>query len=126
MPSLTHQLTADWLRVLLRGVARSLRSACLWPSQNSTRLICINFATLLLLGTFLSGWLLRYTDYFEVFGGLLALGGLFTWLAFLLKLFPETEMQRLQAGLYELVLKQPWMWALYLGMLLLALLVTAT
>lgn len=42
------------------------------------------------------GWLLRYTEWFEVFGGLLALGGLASWLAFAVKVLPEDRLEKLQ------------------------------
>jgi len=59
-------------------------------------------ANLILIGTFgvaLSGWILFYTDYFEVFGGLLSLTGLFSWLAFISKALPEDRLKALQSAL---------------------------
>src|SRR5947209_1330617 len=57
---------------------------------------------LILIGVFgvaLSGWILFYTDYFEIFGGLLSLTGLFSWLAFISKALPEDRLKALQSAL---------------------------
>ena len=50
-----------------------------------------NLVLMLSLGVGVSAWVLRYTDLFEEFAGLLALGGLFSWLAFVSKLLPENR-----------------------------------
>ncbi|HUF29109.1 MAG TPA: hypothetical protein VMM77_00495 [Gemmatimonadaceae bacterium] len=45
-------------------------------------LFTLNLLLLLGLGLLVSWWILYYTSYFPVFGGLLGLGGLFAWIAF--------------------------------------------
>jgi hypothetical protein len=47
-------------------------------------------------GTWLCFWLLYYTDKFDDFAKLLALGGGLTWLAFVLKLVPDERIKALQ------------------------------
>jgi hypothetical protein len=60
------------------------------------RIFVCNLLLLLALGTGVSAWILRYTDVFEEFAGLLALSGLFSWLAFVSKLLPESRVVALQ------------------------------
>ena len=48
------------------------------------------------LGTVASGWALRYTDWFPEIGGLLALGGIFSWLAFVFRIAPSETTEGLQ------------------------------
>lgn len=55
-----------------------------------------NLILLMVLGVAFSAWLLHYTDWFETVGGLLALGGAFSWLAFISKLLPEDVLKQLQ------------------------------
>jgi hypothetical protein len=70
----------------------------------STRIYFINLALIVLLGVLACGWLLYYSDWFEVVGGLLALGGAFTWLAFVLKVLREDRINELQAWIETYVL----------------------
>ncbi len=56
----------------------------------------VNLLLLILLGTAFTGWMLHYTDWFPAFGGLLALGGLFSWLAFVSRCLPEARLKALQ------------------------------
>lgn len=49
-----------------------------------------------MLGVAVSAWLLHYTDSFETVGGLLALGGLFSWLAFVSKVLPDAILKAIQ------------------------------
>jgi hypothetical protein len=46
----------------------------------------------------MSGWLLYYTESFEVVGGLLGLGGLFAWAAFVAGLLTDDSKEKLQAA----------------------------
>lgn len=55
-----------------------------------------NLLLMLFLGVGISAWILRYTDVFEEFAGLLALSGLFSWLAFVSKVLPEDRVKALQ------------------------------
>lgn len=48
--------------------------------------------------------MLRYTDWFGVFGGLLSLGGLFAWIAFVSKLIPGRRIEELQAAVDRLLI----------------------
>jgi hypothetical protein len=70
------------------------------------KLFAINLALILALGLGVSGWLIRYTSLFEQFVGLLALGGLLSWLAFVGKLLPEEQLAALQLKLYEWIFKR--------------------
>jgi hypothetical protein len=75
-----------------------------------------NLILMLLFGVAVSGWLLHYTDWFETVGGLLALGGLFSWLAFVSKMLPDSVLKDLQ-----------WKWVDFLesGLTAMAILVVA-
>jgi len=50
------------------------------------------------LGVAFCGWILAYTDWFPVVGGLLSLGGLFSWLAFVSRMLTEEVTKQLQEG----------------------------
>jgi len=89
----------------------------------STRIYFINLALIVLLGVLACGWLLYYSDWFEVVGGLLALGGAFTWLAFVLKVLREDRIHELQAWIETNVLGQNKMLIVSLLLLLFVILV---
>ena len=96
-----------------------------WPTDPNSRLFSWNFVTLILVGVAFSGWLLYFTDSFEVFGGLLALGGLLSWLAFVSKVIPEDKAKEIQKGLFGFFLEGRYAWAVYLGILVAGALATA-
>ena len=58
--------------------------------------VYFNLTVLLLFLIVLSTFLLHYTDWFETIGGLLALGGVFSWFAFVSKLLPDDVLKQLQ------------------------------
>ena len=62
------------------------------------RLFLTNLGLLVLLGTAVCGWILRYTEFFPVIGGLLGLGGVFAWIAFLTNIVSEDRRAALQAA----------------------------
>ena len=61
------------------------------PQLPSLKIVAFNLFTLLAIGVVTSGWILYYTDYFPVVGGLLGLGGLFAWVAFLSNIIDENR-----------------------------------
>jgi hypothetical protein len=67
------------------------------------RFFIANLVLILLLGVCISAWFLYYTDLFPAISGLLALGGLFSWLAFVLRILPAARIKRLQ-GIADAVL----------------------
>jgi hypothetical protein len=66
------------------------------PPAEPSGIFYVNLLAILLFGVANSAWLLRFTDYFEVVGGLLALGGLFSWLAFVVKVLPDDRLKAIQ------------------------------
>ncbi|HVT60493.1 MAG TPA: hypothetical protein VHR45_19120 [Thermoanaerobaculia bacterium] len=58
----------------------------------------INLAVLAGVGIIVSGWILYYTDWFPIVGGLLGLGGAFAWAAFLSGLLTGERKKELQDG----------------------------
>jgi hypothetical protein len=64
-----------------------------WPCKprRRTKGFLTNFGLILAFGILGCGWIRRYTDWFEIVGGLLPLGGAFTWLAFVLKIVERFE-----------------------------------
>src|ERR1039458_4964733 len=56
----------------------------------------LNLFALIVLGTAACAWVLYFTSWFPQLGGLLALGGLFSWLAFVFKLIPDDTVKALQ------------------------------
>jgi hypothetical protein len=82
-----------------------------------------NLTTLILTGVLVSGWFLFYTDWFEVIGGLLALSGILSWLAFVSKILPEERIKQLQAALDARVLAKPRTWLVVSGLLVILILI---
>jgi hypothetical protein len=64
--------------------------------RSRTNAFLFNFALIVLFGVAATGWIRRYTDWFEIVGGLLALGGAFTWLAFVLKILRDQRLKAMQ------------------------------
>ncbi len=64
----------------------------------------LNLLLLVATGILLSAWTLYYTDLFPLVGGLLGLGGLFAWIAFLSHLITEERKQRMQQSFESRVL----------------------
>jgi hypothetical protein len=62
---------------------------------------------LILLGIAVCAWFLFYTDLFPQVVGLLGLGGLFAWIAFLSNLLTEERKKELQARFEQYVLRPP-------------------
>ena len=76
-----------------------------------TVVFIVNLTLLVATGTWLCVWLLYYTDKFDDFAKILALGGGLTWLAFLLKLLPDERLKALQGQLDGLVFSRWWLTA---------------
>jgi len=56
-----------------------------------------NLVLLVIVGVGFSAWVLAYTDWFPTIGGLLALGGAFSWIAFVSGLLSKNRQEELQA-----------------------------
>ena len=69
----------------------------------------VNLFLLIASGTWLCVWLLYYTDKFDDFAKVLALGGGLTWLAFVLKVLSEERLKKLQGDLDRLVFSRWWL-----------------
>jgi len=89
MPNISSQP----FRKIRRPVAYSLR-----------RMYFTNLVLLGFLGVLVCGWILYFSDWFEVVGGLLALGGAFTWLAFVLKIIREDRIHEMQGWIEKRIL----------------------
>jgi len=55
-----------------------------------------NLLLLIGFGVLSCAWLLHYSDWFETVGGLLALGGAFSWLAFVSRALPDDVLKQMQ------------------------------
>ena len=74
-----------------------------------------NLVLLVVLSVGVSGWLLAYTDWFAEISGLIALGGLFTWIGALSKLLNKERTEQLQAWVERAVFgSQTLSWRLVL------------
>lgn len=71
-----------------------------------TRQAIRSLALLSVCGVALSGWTLYYTDWFPVIGGLLGLGGLFAWLAFLANLISDERKAEFQEAFDAHILQE--------------------
>jgi hypothetical protein len=58
--------------------------------------------------------MLLRTDWFPVFGGILALGGIFSWLAFVSKILPDDIVKEIQRISYQRFFNQYWTFAFLL------------
>ncbi|HKA37371.1 MAG TPA: hypothetical protein VKH43_11175 [Thermoanaerobaculia bacterium] len=67
------------------------------PGPALSPLFVANLLAILCLGVAVSAWILYYTDWFPAVGGLLALGGVVSWLAFISRILSEERMKALQA-----------------------------
>lgn len=89
------------------------------PAPASFRRAFANLSLLVLLGVAISAWILAYTDWFPVVGGLLGLGGLFAWIAFVSGLLTNERKEQLQERFDTLVLQRDgtWIGVLVVGLL---------
>lgn len=85
--------------------------------------VAANFTCLLIFGVALGSWLYLFTDWFEIFGTVLALGGVLAWLPFLVKLLSTPVQEKLQARVGSLLFETPqsWKWSLAATLVLLGL-----
>jgi hypothetical protein len=72
------------------------------------RLAALNLFLLITIGVAGSGWTLFYTDYFPVIGGLLGLGGVFAWIAFISNLVSDRRKVQFQETFDSKVLQNFW------------------
>jgi hypothetical protein len=77
----------------------------------------LNLFSILFAGVAVSAWLLHFTDWFEALGTLLALGGLFSWLAFVSRVLPDDRVKGLQKLVADKLLDRPATWKVALGTL---------
>ena len=78
--------------------------------SGDTRLILRNLAAIGGLGVLISFWVLACTDWFPVVGGLLGLGGVFAWLAFISGLLTDDRKKQLQLEIERAVLLRRGLW----------------
>jgi hypothetical protein len=76
------------------AVADTPPDAALPPPELSR--VFANLVFLVVLGVGISAWILIYTDWFPIVGGLLGLGGLFAWIAFVSGLLTKERKEQLQ------------------------------
>jgi hypothetical protein len=85
------------------------------PDANDERVLrtqfrrfVLNLVVIILTGVLISTWLVEYTDFFPTVGGLLGLGGVFAWIAFLSNLVSDDRKKEMQAALEKRVLLGRW------------------
>lgn len=66
-------------------------------STDRPYLVAMNIIVAIVLGVAFSIWMIRYTDWFPVVGGLLALTGVFSWIAFLSNIVSDERKAQAQA-----------------------------
>jgi hypothetical protein len=67
-----------------------------------------NLIFISVLGLAASVWVLKYTDCFEIIGGLLGLGGAFAWLAFVFKFMDEERLKTIQRTADKAMFESMW------------------
>jgi hypothetical protein len=80
------------------------------PAADKPRLFAWNLIAILATGVLLSFWMLYYTDYFPVFGGLLGLTGVFAWVAFIAGVLRDERKDALQDWLDRSILQSHATW----------------
>ncbi len=88
------------------------------PRPAATGRALCNLLLLIGVGLSICWWVLYYTQLFPVVGGLLGLGGLFTWFAFLGGILPAARKEQLQ-NLFDRCFLEKWQAGLLLGGILL-------
>ncbi len=66
------------------------------PQPELSPLYVTNLVAILLAGVSFCAWILYYTEWFPAIGGLLALGGVLSWLAFVSRVLPNHRLEALQ------------------------------
>ena len=66
------------------------------PGPELSGLFVGNLVSILVVGVALCAWILYHTDWFPAIGGLLALGGVLSWLAFVSRVLPNHRLEALQ------------------------------
>ncbi len=69
-----------------------------------------NLLAILLLGVLICWWVFYFTDWFDAFVSLLALGGIFSWVAFMAKILPTKRIEEMQDWFDKFVLTRSWVW----------------
>ncbi|MBT4427195.1 MAG: hypothetical protein HOI02_10345 [Rhodospirillaceae bacterium] len=85
-----------------------VQSLCEKEGSTKTVLYFVNLFASVVLGVTVSAWVLFFTDLFPVVGGLLGLGGLFAWIAFLSHIVSDERKKQLQQGFDQQVLSRLW------------------
>lgn len=71
-------------------------------------LFFVNLFALIAVGTLALGWVLYFTEWFPVIGGLLGLGGLFAWIAFLGNVVADARKTAMQTFVDQRCLPRAW------------------
>ena len=71
--------------------------------SDSMRIFAWNIILIGITGVLASFWIIRYTDWFPVVGGILALGGVFSWLAFVSNILEEERVKVLKRRIDETI-----------------------
>ncbi len=75
-------------------------------SPQSSKVAVCNLIGLIAAGISVSWWILYFTDFFPVVGGLLGLGGLFTWIAFVSNILTDERKAEMQQSFDRFVLQR--------------------
>jgi len=87
-------------------------------SPQYSKVPIFNLMALIAAGISVSWWILYFSDFFPVFGGLLGLGGLFAWIAFVGNILTSERKAEMQHSFDSMVLQRRGL-LVFLGLLLL-------
>src|SRR5882762_7171793 len=90
-----------------------------WCFLRRSNLAFANLVVILSYGVLVSWWILYYTDWFVVVGGLLALGGAFSWLALVSRALSKERTEAIQEWIDREVLNRHRTGVAFLALLLL-------
>ena len=90
-----------------------------------SRVFVVNLSLFLIFGVYGCWWLIYFTDAFPQIGGLLALGGAFSWLAFASKIIADERRRELQTWADRIIWSNPWTRWVFVAMVSASLLLTS-
>ena len=79
-------------------------------ADNTVGKIIGSLCTLVLAGTLVTAWILYYTDWFPIVGGVIALGGAFAWVSVVLHLVSDERKKEIQKYIEGRVLLKSLLW----------------
>jgi hypothetical protein len=95
------------------------------PESEPSRYFVRNIIAIITVGVLASWWIIEFTSWFEAFATLLALGGVFSWLAFVSRAIPDGRIKQLQDQFFRPFFDGRWTFWAFLVIAVVLLIVSA-